>query len=163
MASLDEGVVKLMEDEPVDVVDSSHNSTPLASMLLHPTPAASTSSTKQDPDSVHATEAMDEFSASLASMMDSKLALSGSDFPESRTTSIATESSASNPPFLLPLPTPSVNRSQSSFSQYDSYPEERVVSIQDLPPEVLSADISIAGAHSVQSTLLSWKLTWMME
>ncbi|KAK7688509.1 hypothetical protein QCA50_008047 [Cerrena zonata] len=152
MGSLDEGIAKLMEDESGDIADSSHNSTPIASMLFQPTPVASTSSTREDPDSLHATEGMEEFSASLASMMDSKLVSSNSDPPELPRVSIAPETSTNNTPFLLPLPTPSVNRSQSSFSQYESHPEERVVSIQDLPADVLSADISISADNSFVET-----------
>lgn len=156
MAEQNEGIAKLSEDEGGNGADDSHMSTPIASVLVEPASVASTSSAKQEGLDVLATEGLDEFSASLASMMDSKLV---SEFPEPPKASIAPETSTNNTPFLLPLPTPSVNRSQSSFSQYDYHPEERLVSIQDLPEEVLSADISISGAQSTQVSLLCARLT----
>jgi hypothetical protein len=50
----------------------------------------------------------------------------------------------SNAHLRLPIPTPSANLSQTSFTFVDVSEDGRGVDFEDLPPEVTSADISIA-------------------
>ncbi|CAL1698109.1 unnamed protein product [Somion occarium] len=147
MEDLNDHVAKSTKNAPDEVPDSSHISTPTASIaVISSAPVASSS--KDTSICYKATEAMDEFSASLASMMDSRLSLSDSDPSDPQKASIAAETN--NGQFLLPLPTPSVNRSRTSFSLQDT--EDRLVSLDSLPPEVASADISIATDGSFVET-----------
>lgn len=54
----------------------------------------------------------------------------------------------SNAHLRLPIPTPSANLSQTSFTFVDVTEDGRGIDFEDLPPEVTSADISIAREFS---------------
>ena len=67
--------------------------------------------------------------------------------PSGNTSSESTEPAAvlpSNAHLRLPIPTPSANLSQTCFTFVDVTEDGRGVDFEDLPPEVTSADISIA-------------------
>lgn len=67
--------------------------------------------------------------------------------PSGSTASESTKPAAvlpSNAHLRLPIPTPSANLSQTSFTFVDVTEGESGVDFEDLPPEVTSADISIA-------------------
>ena len=67
--------------------------------------------------------------------------------PSESTASESTKLAAvlpSNAHLRLPIPTPSANLSQTSFTFVDLTEDGRGVDFEDLPPEVSSADISIA-------------------
>ena len=66
--------------------------------------------------------------------------------PSSLQSSLSLSSAdSSSSQFLLPIPTPSGNRSQASFAYSDfSKSDSEGPSLSSLPPEIASADISIA-------------------
>jgi Gdp/GTP exchange factor required for growth at low temperatures len=73
--------------------------------------------------------------------------LSSSLLPSASTSSESTKPAAalpSNAHLRLPIPTPSANLSQTSFTFVDVSEDGSGVDFEDLPPEVTSADISIA-------------------
>ena len=60
--------------------------------------------------------------------------------------STTSAASSSSHQFVLPIPTPSTNRSRASFSLPDQNDEAAVWSLDSLPPEIKKADVSIARA-----------------
>lgn len=84
------------------------------------------------------------FSASLASELDTVLHLNNA--PGTRPTE--SHPNLPNAPIVLPLPTPSASRAQSTYVLPDGRGEEAVVDLSDLPPDIASADISIAREYS---------------
>lgn len=88
------------------------------------------------------------YSASLASELDTILHLheaSGAPPTESHP-------NPPNAPIVLPLPTPSASRAQSTYVLPDVRGEEAVVNLSDLPPDIATADISIAPDFSFVET-----------
>ncbi|KAA1474168.1 ras GEF [Dentipellis sp. KUC8613] len=71
--------------------------------------------------------------------------------PDSSPTLLSPQESNSSH-LRLPIPTPSANRSQSSFAFADVNSEETTGDFDDLPPEIASADISIAPDGSFVET-----------
>lgn len=83
--------------------------------------------------------------------------LSSSPLPSERTSSESAKPTSvlpNNSHLRLPVPTPSANLSQTSFAFVDVSEDRSGVEFDDLPPEVASADISIAR----ESQLLSHSL-----
>lgn len=79
-------------------------------------------------------------SASFASELDTRLHLNDE-------TSAHPSESHPNPPnghIVLPLPTPSVARAQSTYVLPDVRGDDAVVNLSDLPSEIATADISLA-------------------
>lgn len=93
----------------------------------------------QQPSSDHA----GAFAASLAAMLDESLNLSQDPEP-SRLQKSPSPPESNNTQLVLPLPVVPSNKSQTSASHPDATHEEFLVRIADLPPEVTSADISVA-------------------
>ncbi|GJE92944.1 ras GEF domain-containing protein [Phanerochaete sordida] len=127
--------------------DSSRVATPtapshrasLAAGDVHPAQSSASNAS----DDIHA------YSALLASELDTVLHLNGT--PGAR----PTESSHPNPPsapIVLPLPTPGASRTQSAYVLPDVRGEEAVVDLSDLPPDIATADISIAPDFSFVET-----------
>lgn len=59
--------------------------------------------------------------------------------------SVSNTAGSSGSKFLLPIPKPATNTSQTSFAL--SEVNEGEGGLADVPPEILSADISISGEH----------------
>ncbi len=135
-----------------DQEDSSRVSTPTASTQLPlPRVASEYPSLSTTIDHHHEPQSpvddSDAFAASLAAILDSSLNLSTDPDP-SRPPKSPTLSESNNTQLLLPLPALPTNRSQPSVSHPDSTQEECLLRLEDLPPEIASADISVAREFS---------------
>jgi hypothetical protein len=83
-------------------------------------------------------------------------ALSTSLMPSDSTSSDSTKPTSAlpaNAPLRLPIPTPSANLSQTSFTFINVSEDDSGVDFDDLPPEVASADISIAREFLCSTSL----------
>jgi Gdp/GTP exchange factor required for growth at low temperatures len=114
------------------------------------TPVVPSHQPDQHPGSSHTTAPGDDsddiraFSASLASILDTTLNLNDQGTAHANDSHPHAGPSHSNGHKVLPLPTPSSSKAQSMYVLQDVRGEEAVVDLSDLPPEIASADISIA-------------------
>lgn len=138
-------ITKLAETEQED---TSRVSTPTASTQL-PLPRVASEYPPLSPhidrheDQPAALDATDTFAASLAAMLDSSLNLSDNPEP-SRPLKPSTPPESNHIQLVLPLPALPTNQSQIPVLHPEPGQEERLVSLEDLPPDIASADISVA-------------------
>lgn len=139
---------QLAEDDD----DESRVATPTAATQqgslpsTHPSTSPPTPAPADDNDDIRA------FSASLASMLDTTLNLTDGGAAPATETQPPPAAPAANGHIVLPLPTASSSRVQSAHILPDTPGEETIISLDDLPPEVAAADISIAREPSLNST-----------
>ncbi len=102
------------------------------------TPMAPQESFPELPPMDHADGAVEGFSSSLTSLLDSRLILNHSE---------SDKSASSSNGLILPLPTAHINKSQPSFGAEEGHEDEAVVglNLENLPQEIATADISIAS------------------
>ncbi|KAI0790961.1 hypothetical protein C8Q75DRAFT_805834 [Abortiporus biennis] len=134
-----------------ELEDTSRVPTPTASS--HPIATTTNTLDVVHPPSHHnPDETVDALSTPTPSTANVAAALSHTAPASPPKTSIPPEAATTSPQRLLPVPTPSANRSRTSFALPDPNTEDVLVSLDSLPAEIANADISIAPDGSFVET-----------
>lgn len=99
-------------------------------------------------------EGIDSFSASLASMLDSTLNLADAD--ASKLDNVTSKLGPRT--IVLPIPIATSAGLPPAFASPEVHGEEMIVSLEDLPQEAATADITVGGTCLVRGCCLSYSL-----